>query len=104
VQSHPPTGRHPLYDGVGIQAVGEAVARDLRSVGSYEQARSGQELASSGEFIAALLDCQRIRGEAGRNRSYREFVPEHARDFEQALRLGLQAINLLFDQRAQALG
>ena len=58
----------------------------------------------SRQFVAAFLDRQRIRVEAGRNRSDREFVPEHARHFEQALRLGLQAIDLLFDQRAQALG
>jgi hypothetical protein len=45
VQSHPPTGRHPLYDGVGIQAVGEAVARDAAQAGGTgkptERARDG---------------------------------------------------------------
>jgi hypothetical protein len=104
VQSQAPTGRYPLHDGVGIQAVGKAVARDFRSVGSYEQLRRRQELPLSYECMAAVLDRQRIHFEACRKRSYGEFVPEHARRFEQALRLRLQAINLLFDERAQALG
>ena len=68
VQSQAPPGGHPLGDGVGIQAVGEAVARDLRSVGSYEQRRCGQELPLSCELVAAVLDRQRIQVEAGRDR------------------------------------
>ncbi len=104
VQSHAPAGRHPLGDGLGIEAVGEVVARDLRPVGSRPQCRRRQELPLSRQLIAAFLDFHRIRAEAGRNRCDREFVPEHARRFEQALHLGLQAIDLLLDQRAQALG
>src|SRR5262249_57640913 len=37
MQSHAPTARHSFGDGGGIQAVGEAVTRDLRAVGSYER-------------------------------------------------------------------
>ena len=40
---------------MGIQAVGKAVARDLGSVGSYEQRRCRQELPLPYEFIAAVL-------------------------------------------------
>src|SRR5262249_30827288 len=104
MQSHAPTARHSFGDGVGIQAVGEAVTRDLRAVGSYGRPLCNQELAASGELVAELLDCRRIRPEAGRDRSCRELVSQQARCFEQALRFGLLAIDLRLDQRAQALG
>ena len=104
VQAQAPPGRYPLGDGVGIQAVNEAVACDLRPVGSQEERGCGQELPLSYELVAAVLDGQRIQIEAGRNRSGREFGPENAGRFEHALRLWLQAIDLLFDQRTQAVG
>ena len=86
-----------------IQTVGEAVARHLRPVGPGEQRRRGQELPLSRQLVAALFDRQRIRAEAGRDRRHGELVAEHARHLEQALRLRLQARNLLLDQLAKAL-
>jgi Ni,Fe-hydrogenase III component G len=58
----------------------------------------------SREYIAAFLHRQRIDVEAGRERPDREFIPEQAGCFEQALRLGLQAGHLHLDKLAETIG
>src|SRR5256885_12223637 len=83
--------------------MGEAVASYLPPVGPREQRRRDQKLPLSCQFVATLFDRQRILGKAGRDRRHGELAPEHTRRLEQALRLRVQASNLLLNQQAEAL-
>src|SRR5262249_6385709 len=96
-------GRYAIDQGLRIQTVREAVAGDPCPVGSNEEPRGSDQMALPRQLLEALLDGGRVRVSTDGDGWLGKLVAEHARHFEDALRLGLEAVDLLADQLPETL-
>ncbi len=89
---------------LAVQRVREGVAPRDRAVGPLAATERSQQLAAARERRAAVLDLGHVGRQRRRDRRGGELGADDARGVEHGLVLGRQALDLLLDHHAEALG
>src|SRR6266568_1248437 len=109
-QAHPSVNRRPaprgdaLIEHLTVEGVEEGIARRDRAVRPVNRSAPPEELLAPRETRTARLDLHPAELDAGRHRGGGEFVPGHARHFQDVPLRGAEPIELVLDHRADIRG
>jgi hypothetical protein len=103
MQPHAPPRRNPLIENILIQGMKKPITASHRTVRPFFNALFVNKLSPASEFLTVFFYVLHRGMESRRHRRRREFHADDARDFEQALLLFAQSLNLSLNELTESI-